>query len=469
MRTSEAVVVGAAPDRAVLYDPPSMALIRGPRDALERGLRYSRLGHGEEDVTEDDRRLWAGVETALERHQPLRGDGEPAVVRKLFLGNTYHCNMGCTYCYNELAIKDRKGSEVPEGMSVEVARMAVDALLAQAASTRDLQLVFVGGEPLLERETLFATVEYAERRCGETGHRVSSVVYTNGTLMTRELIAWADTHEVSLVVSLDGPPALNDRRRIFLSGRPTSRAVLRNIRRLVESSTQPLLRVRAVAVEDTALVPLHRYLMDLGFNEIHVQPMYDDAGLAGAETTEQLVELLDWYRTLLLDGVVISVLPFEGVIERMLARGGAVASWYPCSAGRGQLAVGPRGQLYPCHHFLEESRFQMGDVRHGLPTFTARQPFFLRVDQREPCRSCWARHACGGECYHRAHTAGHGYTGVIPEVCRSRKTLIGLTLEVLAEVAERRPDVLGRILRRECSPVPPNWAAYDHRDLTPYL
>jgi sulfatase maturation enzyme AslB (radical SAM superfamily) len=78
---------------------------------------------------------------------------------------------------------------------------------------------------------------------------------------------------VSLVVSLDGPPLLHDRHRVYLNGRPISRVVLKNIRLLMERSTQPIKRLRAVACEQGSMVPLHRYFLDLGFNEIHVQPL----------------------------------------------------------------------------------------------------------------------------------------------------------------------------------------------------
>lgn len=461
------VICGRDADRATVFDPSRMTLVRAQRSLAERASRYAHLGHGEEPITDEDRRAWAVVEAALHRTAPVAPDQRPPVVQKLFLGNTYHCNMGCTYCYNELSVKDRKGSEVREGMSMEVARAAIDALIAQAGGARHLQLVYVGGEPLLEKDVLVESFDYAERRCAETGREVSAVVYTNGTLMNAQFIAWAEERGVSLVVSLDGPPALHDQRRIYLSGRPTSRIVLRNIRHLVETTTQPLVRVRAVSVETSALVPLHRYLLDLGFNEIHVQPLYDENGMDTAQESEML-GLLEWYGQLLLDGVVISVVPFEGYIERMLAQGSAIASWYPCSAGREQLAVGPAGQVYPCHHFLEEGTFEMGNVLRGLPMLDQRAPFFQRVDQREPCRSCWARHACGGECYHRAHTAGRGYTGTLPDVCRSRKSMIGMTLEVFAEVAARRPESLARIVRGEYTRVTPKPEAYACADLTPY-
>ncbi|MGW1839796.1 radical SAM protein [Streptomyces sp. BBFR2] len=453
--------------RSIVLEPDRLTFARVDSGLAERAAHYAHLGHGELPLSDQDRAVWAKVEQALEACAPLvPPDFGGTAVTKLIVGNTYHCNMGCTYCYNELDLKDRKGSEVPAGMTWETAKASIDALFAQTEAPA-LQMLFVGGEPLLEKEILRRSVAYARERSAVTGQRMSFAVYTNGTLMNRETIAWAGDEGVSLVVSLDGPPDLNDTHRIYLSGRPTSKAVLRNIRRLVDSGTQHILRVRAVSSPATPLVALHRYLLDLGFNEIHVQPMYDEHGIAAAEE-EEMIKLLEWYRERLLEGTAIGVMPFEGFLGKLVLRGRGTGSWYPCSAGRNALAVGPTGTLYPCHHFLEEGSFEMGDVRQGLPIAEVRQPFFQRVDEREPCNSCWAKHVCGGECYHRAHAAGAGYTGTLPPTCRHRKSLIGLTLDVLADVAARRPDVLRAVVSQQYSRITPNDAAYAHTDLSPY-
>ena len=455
--------------RSILLGVDNLAVVRGPSELMERAAHYANLGHDGPPPTAADLDMLDGVLAALDRlapHGPL--DEESPSITRLNIGNTYHCNMGCTYCYNELALKDRRGSEVPDGMDVETARAAIDALLAQAGEAKRISLVFVGGEPLLERHVLFQTIGYAQRRARAQGLSVDIAVYTNGTLMNERVIDWANETGVSLVVSLDGPPVVHDRRRVYLNGRPTSRIILKNIRLLMERSNQTVKRVRAVACERGLMVPLHRYFLALGFNEIHVQPAYDEAGISDTMSGPEMVELLAWYRERLLEGTVVGIMPFEGILERLVHRRRAVTSWYPCTAGRSALGVGPDGRIYPCHHFLEEGRYQLGHVQQGLPDIEARRPFFLRVDQREPCRACWARHACGGECYHRAATAGVGYTGVLPDVCRNRKSLIGLVLEVFADLAAARPDVLRRLAAKDFSAATPRDSAFAAHDLGPF-
>ena len=447
----------------------NLNVIRGPKGLMERAAHYATLGHDGRTAEPDDVEALAQVLAALRRVSPNGAPDEAApVVTRLNIGNTYHCNMGCSYCYNELAIKDRKGSEVPQGMGIEVARASIDALLTQSGAAERLSLVFVGGEPLLEKHVLFQTVSYAKRRAGAEGKTVDVAVYTNGTLMNEQVIDWANDTGTSLVVSLDGPPLLHDRKRVYLNGRPTSRIILKNIRLLMERSAHPVKRVRAVACERRSMVPLHRYFLDLGFNEIHVQPVYDEDGIRDSMSGPEMLDLLAWYRDRLLEGTVLGVMPFEAILERLFHSRRAITSWYPCTAGRSSLGVGPDGRVYPCHHFLEEGRFQLGHVSAGLPGIESRRPFFRRVDQREPCRSCWARHACGGECYHRAETGGAGYDGVLPEVCRERKTLIGFTLDTFADLVSRRSDSLVRLATKQFTPVPCHPAAFEAQDLSNY-
>jgi uncharacterized protein len=454
-------------DDGILFAPASLRMARLSGDALDRAAYFANLGH-DTQISELDKYNLDQLLGAVAASVPLAppDEREPLITR-LNIGNTYHCNMGCTYCYNELDIKDRKGSEVPTGMTLETGKRTIDALIEQAPAGYPLSLVFIGGEALLELRILRQIISYALQRCADTGHAMSIAVYTNGTLMTRKVIQWADESNVSLVVSLDGPPKQNDVYRIFRAGRPTSQAVLRRIRGLMEESKQTVRRVRAVAVRSIDLVALHQYLFDLGFNEIHVQPVYDETGI-DTGSSAAMEALLEWYLAKLSAGTILSVLPFENFFERFLTQGRAVTSWYPCTAGRTSLGVGPDGRVYPCHHFLEESAYEAGHVNDGLPEVSERRQYFQRVDEREPCSSCWARHACGGECYHRAHTAGAGYTGVLPDVCRDRKSTIGLALDGFARLARDYPDALRDLAMKRYSPVQPKWAAYDIDDLAVY-
>jgi uncharacterized protein len=390
----------------------------------------------------------------------------PKHIIQLNVGNTHHCNLACTYCYNELPTQRPKEKEA--WMSDETARTMVDALLAQAGDAPTVSLVWIGGEALLQKKLIQDTVDYARAQAAPLGKDVGVVVYSNGVTLTPDVVAWANEKTVSLVVSVDGPPRVHDRDRLFAGGRPSARIVLENVRHFMEASTQPVRRVRAVSVGRKPQLPLHQYLFDLGFNEIQVQAAYDEKTTDGANGVADLDALLSWYETLLLSGVTIAIEPYAGIIEKLLAGGDAPGNFYPCGAGNTLAGITPDGGVVACHHFVRDPAPPMGHVNDGLPSPEARAGLSLPVLDREPCQGCWARHVCGGDCYHRALTAGLGYTGVMTQECDSKRDLYARTIELYARVSRRRPEVLQDLVERNLTELSPNPHAYEVEDLSSY-
>ena len=353
-------------------------------------------------------------------------------------------------------------------MTPETARTMVDALLAQCGDAPSVSLVWIGGEALLQKALVQETVAYARAKAAPLGKDVAVVVYSNGVTLTPDVVEWANAETVSLVVSVDGPPKVHDRDRLFAGGRPSGRIVLENVRHFIEASTQPVRRVRAVSVGRKRQLPLHQYLFDLGFNEIQVQVAYDQGGTDGQNGVLDLDALLSWYETLLLSGVTIAIEPYAGIIEKLLAGGESPLNHYPCGAGNTLAGVTPEGGVVACHHFVRDPAPPLGHVRDGLPSPSARESLSLPVLERDPCRACWARHVCGGECYHRALTAGAGYTGVLTGECDAKRELYARTIELVARVSRRRPDVLRDVVDRALTELAPNPHAYEVQDLSSY-
>ncbi|MET7640481.1 radical SAM protein [Streptomyces sp. NPDC005438] len=462
------VLPGGDGARATLYDPDRMTFASLPPQVAERARRFAAASHSEVELTPQEQREWDDLNQLLATGAlPVPADNDSTRINQLVIGNTYHCNMGCTYCYNELDTKEKKGSEVPQGMEWETARRSIDEVLSQADPKKTVRIFFIGGEPLLERKILEQGVEYAATRSRETGIRVQFNVYTNGTLLTPRTLEWCEEHRISLIISLDGPPLLNSE-RVFLSGRPTSKIVLRNMRRMMDTQSATMRRVRSVSQVGTPLVALHRYLVALGFNEVHVQPMYDTQGIT-AVGQEEMLQLLDWWTEQLEEGVVIDIMPFSAFFQKILMQGKAVSSWYPCQAARNAITVGPDGRVYSCHHAIEETDFELGHISRGLPLVEVRQKHFKRVDEREPCGSCWAKNICGGECYHRSLSAGAGEFGTLPAACKERKTLIGFALDAFSRIARSNPESLRRLATGRLTVPEPQESAYQATDLREFV
>jgi uncharacterized protein len=170
----------------------------------------------------------------------------------------------------------------------------------------------------------------------------------------------------------------------------------------------------------------------------------------------------------MIEGTVIDIMPFSAYFQKLMAKRAAVSSWYPCQAGRNAMTVGPDGRVYSCHHAIEEPEFQMGHIDAGVPTSEQRQGFYSSVDEREPCSSCWAKHVCGGECYHRAAAAGANQFGTLPPVCKDRKSLIGLSMDAFAEIAAKNPESLARLALGRLSTLAPEPSAYQASDLASF-
>ncbi|MBI4816209.1 MAG: SPASM domain-containing protein [Deltaproteobacteria bacterium] len=450
---------------SLLLATQNLAVIRGETELLRTAERA--LGAGpDEDVLDDVLDVVDAIRAPAPRADFL---GSEPLVTQLNIGNTTRCNMGCSYCYQELPGREAQGKARALDMDLETGRAMVRAVLDQGAPGSQVVLVLIGGESLLQRELLVELLDWARAQGDARDVDVGCVLYTNGALMDQEVIDWADDRSVSLIVSLDGPPVMQDEHRVFLSGKGSSKVVLRNVRRLVETSKQPLRRVRSVATKATQLLPLHKYLYDLGFNELYVQAAYSEDGYDDQTDAREIEALASWYRELLLDGTVIGIHPFTAILERLKKRGAAVTSSHPCNAGIGALGVDANGDLYPCHHFYGETRYRLGNVRDGLPELDARRHIFAPVTSREPCASCWNQRLCGGECYHRAMVMDRGYFGTVTESCAQKKAFSVAALDLFTDVRERRPEVIRRLMQKDYSLPVPKPGVFEIQDLSPYL
>lgn len=381
-------------------------------------------------------------------------------VRRLMVANTMQCNMTCSYCYNEFDLKQIRGSESAGSADPERQREQLLSAIMSAPES-GLAVTFVGGEPLFDRRGLQRTIDELRYAASDRGIPLSLGTYTNGLLMTPQFVDWAHARDVSLIVSLDGPPLEHDQSRRTVGGAPTARRILRNIRHLIETSDGRPTRVRAVAQGSTDVLTLQRYFLALGFNEIHVQPAYGADGTTHVSLDEHL-RMMNWYTSVLISGTVIDLAPYSSHMLRLARRGKAIQTHFPCDVGIFSAAVDPRGDFYPCHHFFGEPGFAYSVTEPGaLPAAAELAARAKPVDEREPCRSCVARHMCGGECYHRAAAAGAGYFGVLPAECQTRRELLAPLVTMFDTVMRRGGDAMLRLVHGDLSPVAANTTVYD--------
>ncbi|MDA8145243.1 MAG: thioether cross-link-forming SCIFF peptide maturase [Thermaerobacter sp.] len=326
----------------------------------------------------------------------------PPGVKALCLNVAHDCNLHCRYCF---AAGGSFGGH-RELMPAAVGQAAVDFLLASCGAVRHLEIDFFGGEPLLNLPVVREVLAYARRRGEEAGKEFRFTLTTNGTLLDRDTADFLRREGVSLVLSLDGRPEVNDRMR----GRGSYDRVVPRLQEAVRLG--PDYHVRGTYTRHNLDFAADvRHLADLGFDRISVEPAVGDRAtglslaegdLASAEAEyERLAELWLERRA---QGRPFSFFHFEldpgeGPCLAKRVRG--------CGAGQQYLAVAPDGALYPCHQFVGREAYRLGDVRRGIerPAVAASLSGAHALAKAD-CRGCWARFLCGGGCHATVVDAG---------------------------------------------------------------
>lgn len=364
--------------------------------------------------------------------EPLR----PGNLRALSLTVAQGCNMSCSYCY---ADQGRFGAHA-RLMSVDVARRAADAFLAQVPPGSDAVLGFMGGEPFLNATTVHETTHLAAKIAQERGVRLRYSVTTNATLLKDEDIALLGAYPFSVAVSLDGGRVTNDRQRRMTNGESAFDRIVDGIIRL----TTARLRPRHVSLRAT-VTPRSERLMDMlesmlalgvdeaGFAPVLVSPDPRDAFDSDdfARFLDEMIECGEVAKAAALDG---RKFPFSNFETALMEIHKGTHRPYPCGAAAGYASVSAEGNLFGCHRAIDDPRFAIGSIESG-PDWEARKAFLAErhVLHQEPCKSCWARFLCGGGCHQEVIARGRAGCGYI-------RGWLDFCLSAYAELSTRIPD-----------------------------
>jgi len=376
------------------------------------------------------------------RTKAVKIQNGPVPLKTLVLHVTEACNLHCAYCYEK-----KDGTDRRPAMGVRVAKKAVDFLLDRSGNFEEVVLVFFGGEPLLNMRTIRSVTEYAERMGKERGKRVNFALTTNGTLLTDRNIDFFEEHNVGVTVSLDGFEEVQDRYRRFPDGSPTYRVVLPRVRRLLEKARKRPVVARVTLVEKPGdLSATLDHLLGLGFVEAGFSPVttgHPDFQLNNG----QMDLLLDEFRRLaerFLEAVrERRFFGFSNLIDLLVSLHQGEVMAYPCGAGLGLFSVDARGRLYLCQRFTGQRAFCMGDVFHGFDEEKlAKFREEARIENKEECRSCWARTLCTGGCYHEACVREGSHLRPNTHYCEWIRKWTELGLETYCRIAAGWPEYL---------------------------
>ncbi|MDD6207041.1 MAG: thioether cross-link-forming SCIFF peptide maturase [Clostridiales bacterium] len=324
----------------------------------------------------------------------------PTVVKALCLHIAHDCNLACRYCF---AGKGEYNGDKAL-MSYEVGKQALDFLIANSGNRRNLEVDFFGGEPLMNFQVVKDLVRYGREQEKIHNKNFRFTLTTNGVLLDDEIMEFANQEMANVVLSIDGRQSVHDYMRPSRNGKGSYELILPKFQKLAESRNQTNYYVRGTFTHhnlDFAQDVLH--LADLGFKQISVEPVVAPPEEDYAIREEDLPVLLEQYDILAKEmirrkkeGKGFNF--FHFMID--LSGGPCVAKRLSgCGSGTEYLAVTPWGDLYPCHQFVGNEAFLMGNVYDGVKNTALRDEFKqCNVYAKKKCQDCFAKYYCSGGC-----------------------------------------------------------------------
>jgi len=326
---------------------------------------------------------------------------EHTPIKALCLHVSHDCNLRCRYCFAQTG----DFGTVRSLMKPETAKKAIDFVIESSGSRRNIEIDFFGGEPLMAWDTVKETVEYANEQGAKHNKQFRFTLTTNGVLLNDENIKYINEKMSNVVLSLDGRRDVNDKMRLTINGQGSYDIIMPKFRKLVDSRDPDKdYYVRGTYTSEN--LDFSKDVLDIyrhGFDQISIEPVTAPAGcgyelnesdLAAIreeywELAEKMLELEDRGEFLNFFHFNVDLEQGPCVIKRL--RG--------CGAGCEYVAVTPEGDVYPCHQFVGNPQFHMGNITDGSFDKSKAGMFAgVSVYTRESCRDCWARYYCSGGC-----------------------------------------------------------------------
>jgi len=343
----------------------------------------------------------------------------PVVVKALCLHVAHTCNLNCAYCF---ASQGKYHGERAL-MSFEVGRQALDFLIAHSGTRHNLEVDFFGGEPLMNWDVVKRLVAYARGQEAAHNKNFRFTLTTNGMLIDDDVIDFCNREMSNVVLSLDGRKEVHDRLRVDYAGRGSYDRIVPKFKKLVEARGGKNYYMRGTFTRHNLDFTNDLFHMaDLGFTELSMEPVVCAPDDPEALRAEDLPVLFEQYEILAREMIRRrrEGRPFTFYHYMIdLAGGPCIYKRITgCGSGTEYLAVTPWGELYPCHQFVGDSRYSLGNIRDGVTNEAVRDEFKLvNAYARPECRDCWARLYCSGGCAANAYHATGSIRGVYAFGC----------------------------------------------------
>ncbi|MCI9121658.1 MAG: thioether cross-link-forming SCIFF peptide maturase [Oscillibacter sp.] len=369
------------------------------------------------------------------------------IVKALCLHVAHTCNLNCSYCFASQG--NYHGPDGGHGsralMSFETGKRALDFLVEHSGSRTNLEVDFFGGEPLMNWQVVKDLVAYARTQEKPHHKKFRFTLTTNGMLIDDDVIDFANREMDNVVLSLDGRKEIHDALRVDYAGNGSYDRIVPRFQRLVQARGGTRYYMRGTFTHRNPDFTKDLFHMaDLGFTELSMEPVVCAPGDPAALTAEDLEIVMEQYEILAnemlkrrKEGRPITF--YHYMLD--LTGGPCVYKRISgCGSGTEYMAVTPWGDLYPCHQFVGEEAYKLGDVWTGVTNSALREEFrACNAYARPACASCWAKLYCSGGCAANAYHASGSIRGVYEAGCqlfRKRMECAIMLQAALAEEAE---------------------------------
>lgn len=341
------------------------------------------------------------------------------VVKALCLHVAHTCNLNCSYCF----ASQGKYSGERAIMDFETGKRALDFLIENSGSRKNLEVDFFGGEPLMNFDVVKKLVEYARSVEKEAGKNFRFTLTTNGMLVDDDVIDFSNREMSNVVLSLDGRKEIHDRYRVDYAGNGSWEQIVPKFQKFVEARGDKSYYMRGTFTHaNPDFLNDIKEMLRLGFKELSMEPVVCAAGDPSELTEEDLPIVLKQYEDLanLMIDRNREGKPFTFYHYMIDLTGGPCIykRISGCGSGTEYMAVTPWGDLYPCHQFVGDEKFKLGDIWTGVTNKNIQDEFaHCNVYAHPECHDCWARLYCSGGCAANAYHATGSITGVYEYGC----------------------------------------------------
>lgn len=363
------------------------------------------------------------------------------VLKAICLHVAHDCNLACKYCFAGKGEYDG-----PKGlMSFETGKRALDFLVEKSGTRKNLEVDFFGGEPLLNWDVCKRLVEYGRSIEKDHNKNFRFTLTTNGVLVDDEVIEFCNKEMGNVVLSLDGRKETHDRLRTTCNGKGSYDLIVDKFKKFANARNQADYYMRGTYTHyNTDFSKDIIHMADLGFKELSIEPVVSDPTEPYALKENDLPILKEQYE-ILADEMLRRYRNGNGftfyhyMID--LNSGPCIVKRISgCGVGTEYMAVTPSGELYPCHQFVGDEKFLLGDIWKDVTNTAILDEFKgCNVYSHPECKDCFAKLYCSGGCAANAYHTTGSVNGIYEFGCELHRKRIECA--IMLKVAEAEENL----------------------------